>query len=69
MTRRQRLCRRCKSPLGIDDDRCQVCGENNPVVLPWYTPLVGLALLIIMAYFLIDFDEVRKLIENFGTPQ
>lgn len=55
--------------MGIDDDYCQACGEHNPVVLPWYTPLVGAALLAIMAYFLIDFDEVLHLIETFGTPR
>ena len=54
----QRLCRRCREPLGIDDDVCQVCGERNPVTMPWYGPFIGFGLLALIAWLFVDFDPI-----------
>ncbi|WP_282607434.1 hypothetical protein [Pelagibius sp. Alg239-R121] len=59
----QRLCRSCGSALDVDQDVCQSCGTNNPLVKPWYTYPLGALIVAVLAYLLIDFDDLRKLIE------
>lgn len=56
MTLEKRLCRRCREPLDIDQDRCQACGENNPVPHPWYIYTIGFLMMGAIAYFLIDWE-------------
>jgi hypothetical protein len=51
---KQRRCRKCGAVIGIDDDRCQACGTANPVTFPWYTPVVGFAIIGLIVYFLVD---------------
>lgn len=58
---KKRLCRECRAPLGIDDDRCQDCGTNNPVPLPWYTMPLGALIVLALILFLVDFGDVAKL--------
>lgn len=58
----QRLCRRCHARLGIDDDVCQACGMNNPVPVPWHAPLLGAAVVIVLVYLLVDFDDVARVL-------
>lgn len=60
----QRLCRRCRSPLDLDDDVCRACGERNPVAMPWWGPLAGAAMLALIAYFLVDFTPLIDLINR-----
>ena len=57
----KRLCRKCKSPLGIDDDLCQACGTNNPVPLPWYTMPLGALIAAALVLLLVDFDDIARL--------
>ena len=59
----KRLCRSCKSELLVDQDVCQVCGANNPLVIPWYTYPLGALMVAVLAYLLIDFGDLMKLIE------
>ncbi len=54
----QRLCRRCQTKLEIDQDVCPACGENNPIPKPWYTPVLGALIIIVLGYFLIDFGDI-----------
>jgi len=65
----RRLCRRCRAPLGIDDEVCQDCGANNPVPLPWYTPILGLVMLALIGLLLIDFSALWAFVEQFGAPK
>jgi hypothetical protein len=58
--RAERLCRKCRSTLEIDDDLCRACGANNPVTLPWYTLPLGLVLWAIVIGFVVDFGEVWR---------
>src|SRR5690606_33596132 len=58
----ERRCRRCRAPLGIDDDVCEACGERNPVTMPWWGPLLGAAILLAIGYFLIDFQPMLELL-------
>ncbi len=57
----KRLCRKCGSALGIDDDLCQACGTQNPVPLPWYTMPLGALIVAALILFLVDFDDVARL--------
>lgn len=57
-----RLCRKCKTPLGVDDDICQTCGESNPIPLPWYTPILGGLIVLGLVLLLVDFDDVRRVL-------
>lgn len=59
----KRLCRKCRSELQVDQDICQACGANNPLVTPWYTYPLGALMVAFLAYLLIDFDDLRKLLE------
>ncbi|MGO1120369.1 hypothetical protein ACTL6U_16810 [Rhodovibrionaceae bacterium A322] len=59
---KQRLCRSCEAKLGIDDDVCPACGESNPVVVPWYTKAIGGAIVILIIFALVDFDDVMKVL-------
>jgi hypothetical protein len=56
-----RLCKNCKSELGVDDDVCQACGANNPVVLPWYTLPLGALIVAALILLLVDFGDVLRL--------
>ena len=56
----QRLCRRCQTKLEIDQDVCPACGENNPIPKPWYTPVLGALIIIVLGYFLIDFGDIAE---------
>lgn len=58
-----RLCRKCRAPLAVDQDICQVCGTRNPIPLPWYTYPLGLLILAAIGYFLIDW---RALVAYFS---
>ena len=60
----QRLCRRCREPLGVDDDLCAACGERNPVTMPWWGPFAGALMLLLVAYFLVDFEPILNLIRR-----
>ena len=55
-----RRCRECDEPLMIDQDICQVCGANNPLPVPWYTWVVGPIMVAILAYFLVDFEALKR---------
>ncbi len=55
----ERKCRRCGSPLGIDDDLCQVCGERNPVRHPWYIWPLAAVIFLLAFYFLVDLEALR----------
>ncbi len=55
----ERKCRRCCSPLGIDDDLCQVCGERNPVRHPWYIWPLAAVIFLLAFYFLVDLEALR----------
>lgn len=59
----KRLCRSCQTELQVDQDVCQVCGTNNPLVTPWYTYPLGALMVAALAYLLIDFDDVMKLFD------
>lgn len=59
---RRRHCRRCKAVLDIDEDLCRVCGETNPLPLPWYTPILGGAIVLLLILLLVDFDDVRRVL-------
>lgn len=59
---KQRLCHSCEAKLGIDDDVCQACGENNPVVVPWYTKALGGLIVLAIVLLLVDFDDVMKVL-------
>ena len=63
---KRRLCRRCHTKLEIDQDVCPACGENNPIPKPWYTPVLGFLIIIILGYFLIDFGAIA---EFFGLSE
>lgn len=56
----RRLCRQCRAELGVDDEACQVCGASNPVPLPWYTPLLGAAILAVLVWLLVDVDTLVR---------
>jgi RNA polymerase subunit RPABC4/transcription elongation factor Spt4 len=56
----KRLCRKCRSRLGIDDDVCQACGTNNPVPLPWYTMPLGALIVVALVLLLVDFDDIAQ---------
>ena len=58
----QRLCRECQEPLEVDQDVCRACGANNPIVLPWYTYLVGAAIVAVLILLLVDFDDVARVL-------
>jgi len=58
----KRLCKDCKEPLEVDQDICRVCGANNPIPLPWYTYLVGAAIVALLVFLLVDFDDVRRVL-------
>jgi hypothetical protein len=58
----KRLCRECKEPLDVDQDICRVCGANNPIPLPWYTFILGGAIVAVIVLLLVDFDDVRKVL-------
>ena len=62
MSESRRLCRQCKSPLGADDERCLVCGANNPVVLPWYTYPLGALIVAALVWLLVDFEDLAKVL-------
>jgi RNA polymerase subunit RPABC4/transcription elongation factor Spt4 len=59
----KRLCRNCKSELQIDQDVCQSCGTNNPLVTPWYTYPLGALIVAVLIFLLVDFNDIRKLFE------
>ena len=61
----RRLCRQCRSELGVDDEACQVCGALNPVPLPWYTPFLGAVMLAVIVWLLVD---VEALVRFFARP-
>jgi len=58
----KRLCKDCKEPLEVDQDICRGCGANNPIPLPWYTYLVGAAIVALLVFLLVDFDDVRRVL-------
>ena len=59
----KRRCRKCSAELGVDQDVCHVCGTGNPLTTPWYTYPLGLLIVALLAYLLIDFDDLRRLVE------
>lgn len=59
----QRLCRSCQTPLDIDQDICPSCGASNPLINPWYTYPLGALIVAVLAFLLIDFNDIRKLFE------
>ncbi|SME91697.1 hypothetical protein SAMN06265365_101430 [Tistlia consotensis] len=58
----RRLCRKCHAELGVDDSRCEACGASNPVPVPWYTPILGLAIVALLFLLLVDFSDVAKVL-------
>ena len=62
MAEKPRLCRQCHAEIGIDDERCERCGARNPVTLPWWGPLLGFAMLGLIAWLLVDFRPLIGLV-------
>lgn len=58
----KRKCRRCGAALGVDVDICPDCGQNNPLLVPWYTWVLGPIMLALLAWFLIDFEALKKIV-------
>ena len=58
-----RHCHKCGDGLMIDQDICQSCGANNPLPVPWYTWVVGPIMVAILAYFLVDFDALKRYLD------
>ncbi|HMB75226.1 MAG TPA: hypothetical protein VKN76_02415 [Kiloniellaceae bacterium] len=58
----KRLCKDCREPLEVDQDICRACGANNPIPLPWYTYLVGAAIVALLVFLLVDFNDVRRVL-------
>jgi RNA polymerase subunit RPABC4/transcription elongation factor Spt4 len=61
---KERHCRKCGAVIGIDDDRCQACGTANPVTFPWYAPVVGFAIIALIAWLLVDFSVLVGIFER-----
>ena len=58
---KRRYCHKCNEPLMIDQDICQVCGANNPLPVPWYTWVIGPIIVLLLGWWLIDFDALKRL--------
>ena len=58
----RRLCRNCKEPLAVDQDICQVCGTRNPLVVPWYTWVLGPIIVLALGWLLIDFEALKQVV-------
>lgn len=61
---KRRLCRRCGTKLEFDQDVCPACGENNPIPKPWYTPVLGALIIIVLGYFLLDFGDIAEFLQR-----
>ncbi len=59
----KRRCNKCGEKLGVDVDVCPVCGASNPIPVPWYAWPVGAAIVAVLFYFLVDLDDVRKILD------
>ena len=57
-----RRCRKCGASLGVDVDICPDCGEHNPLLVPWYTWVLGPIMLAILAWLLIDLEALKKVV-------
>ena len=54
-------------PQGLVDAfqwHCAACGERNPVSMPWWGPFAGALMLLLIAYFLVDFEPILNLIRR-----
>ncbi len=58
----RRICRKCHAPLEEDQETCPSCRAHNPVPKPWYVPIVGGALVALLVYLLVDFNDVFRVL-------
>ncbi len=58
----RRLCRNCRAPLEEEQETCPACHTHNPIPKPWYVPLVGGAIVALLAWLLIDFGDVARVL-------
>jgi RNA polymerase subunit RPABC4/transcription elongation factor Spt4 len=59
-----RVCHKCGSALGVDDDLCQACGARNPVVHPWYIYPLGFLIVAALFALLVDWDSLWRYIRQ-----
>ena len=58
----QRLCRNCRAPLEEEQEICPACHTHNPIPKPWYVPIVGSAIVVLIFYLLVDFGDVFQVL-------
>lgn len=58
----KRSCRKCGTALGVDVDICPACGENNPLLVPWYTWVLGPIIVVLLGWLLVDFEDLKKVV-------
>jgi hypothetical protein len=69
-----RTCARCGETLHPFKDTCEHCGHVNELKTPWYTPLVGAALFVILILVAVDIpgliEFLSRLLGGFlGRPE
>jgi hypothetical protein len=58
----QRICRHCGVRLEEEQTTCPSCHTHNPIAKPWYVPLVGVAIVALLAWLLVDFGDVARVL-------
>jgi hypothetical protein len=62
-----RVCRACGLPLGRWTETCARCGEETPIILPWYGLILGFVLALTAALAFGDLGGlVHLLARNFA---
>ena len=56
----KRLCRECEEPLEVDQDICRTCGANNPIPLPWYTFILGAAIVVVIVLLATSSNKIAR---------
>lgn len=55
-----RVCRKCGTGLGVDDELCPACGTRNPVIYPWYIYPLGFLIVAALFALLVDWGALLR---------
>ena len=63
-----RFCAKCGESLHPFKDTCETCGAINRMAMPWYTPLIGAMLFVILILVAVDIPGLVEFLGRVLAP-
>ena len=59
-----KTCKACGATLHPFKDECEACGTRNVAPIPWYGPILGFLLFVLLFLFAVDLGGLLQILEG-----